>query len=357
MLFRVLRFLLVGTVLSLGWGAAATAADMFDQPKALCEYFESLGMKTQFRWGPAPQGNAYVCQYADEFGGSTRFVRGAHVYVDPDSGKVGIALSLQGFQLVRGEAIDTMKAYATKFFEARGQAMPAGLADAIAADGDESRNVGGLELSGYGAETWQKQRAVGFSLSRKAGASLLASLKQSVTRAERGREAQVRDALVARCRKSAGESGRTADAAKLKSAVTPLSASRILVKLTDAQGEFSCQVCDDTDPGVNCGTMGLQLSHKGADGESINLPAELGRKCEYTLQKEISTATDGSFIDHALVARIKTREVPNDKRYVFEHEVDGQTFRCVIRKSDLNFTLERRIGDDKWRGMIGGVML
>jgi hypothetical protein len=357
MLLRALRSVFLGTVFSLGWIAPATAADVLDQPRALCDYFESLGMKTQFRWGPAPRGNAYVCQYADEFGGNTPFVRGGHVYVDPDSGKVGIALSLQGFQLVRAEAIDEMKAYATKFFQARGQAMPAGLAEAIAGDGDESRNVGGLELSGYGADTWQKQKAVGFTLSRKASAALLASLKQSVTPAERGREAQVRDALVARCRKAAGDSGHSVDAAKLKSAVTPLSASRILVKLSDNLGEFSCQVCDDTDPGVNCGTMGLRLSHKGADGESINLPAELGRKCEYTLQKEISTAKDGSFIDHALVARIKTREVPNDKRYVFEHEVDGQTYRCVIRKSDLNFTLERRIGEDKWRGLVGGVML
>jgi len=357
MLFRALRFVFLGTVFSLGWVATATAADVLDQPKALCDYFESLGMKTQFRWGPAPRGNTYVCQYADEFAGNTRFVRGGHVYVDPESGKVGIALSLQGFQLVRAEAIDTMTQYATKFFQARGQAMPAGLAEAIAADGDEPRHVGGLELSGYGADTWQKQRAVGFTLSRKASAALLASLKQSVTPAERGKEAQVRDVLVARCRKAAGESGRTADAAKLKSTVAPLSASRILVKLTDSAGEFSCQACDDSDPSVNCGTMGLQLSYKGTNGGSINLPAELARKCEYHLQKELSVATDGSFIDHALVARIKTREVTNDKRYVFEHELDGQSYRCVIRKDDLNFTLEHRTGKGEWRGMVGGIML
>lgn len=357
MLLRALRFGLLGTVFSLAWVGSATAADFLDQPKALCEYFESLGMKTQFRWGPAPRGNAYVCQYADEFGGNTPYVRGGHVYVDPESGKVGIALSLQGFQLVRAEAIDTMKVYATKFFEARGQAMPAGLAEAIAGEGDESHNAGGMDFAGYGADTWQKQRAVGFTLSRKASAALLASLKQSVTPAERGKEAQVRDVLVARCRKAAGESGRTTDAEKLKTAVTPLSASRILVKLTDAQGEFTCQVCDDTDPSVNCGTMGLQLSHKDTSGESITLPAELSRKCVYSLQKEISTAKDGSFIDHGLVARIKTRELSNDKRYVFEHEVDGETYRCVIRKSDLNYTLEHRVGADKWRGLVGGIML
>ena len=50
MLFRALRFAFLGTVFSLGWVASATAADVLDQPKALCDYFESLGMKTQFRW-------------------------------------------------------------------------------------------------------------------------------------------------------------------------------------------------------------------------------------------------------------------------------------------------------------------
>lgn len=357
MLLRVIRSGFFRVLVSLCFVATATAADLLDQPRALCDHFESLGMKTQFRWGPAPQGKAYLCQYADEFGGNTRFVRGARVYVDPDSGKVGIGLSLQGFQLVRGEAIDEMTAYATEFFRARGQPMPAGLAEAIAADADATQDVDGLALSGYGLATWERQRAVGFSLSRPAGGALLASLKQSVTPEELGREAQVREALVARCRRAAAESGKTADAAKLESAVTPLSASRILVQLTDAQGAFTCQVCDDTDPGVNCGTMGLQLSHKGADGQSLNLPAELERKCAYYLQKEISTASDGSFIDHALVKRITTREVPNDKRFVFEQEVDGQQFRCVIRKRDMNFQLERRTPDGGWRGMTAGIML
>lgn len=357
MLCRVIRSGFCCTLASLCFIASANAADMLDQPRALCDYFESVGMKTQFRWGPAPQGKAYLCQYADEFGGNTRFVRGARVYVDPESGKAGIGLSLQGFQLVRGEAIDEMTAFATEFFRARGQPMPAGLAEAIAADADTAQEVDGLALSGYGLATWERQRAVGFSLSRPAGDALLASLKPSVTPDELSREARVREALVARCRQAAGESGKTADAAKLDAAVTPLSASRILVQLTDGQGAFTCQVCDDADPKVNCGSMGLQLSHKGADGQSLNLPAELERKCVFYLQKEISDATDGSFIDHALVARITTREVPNDKRFVFEHEVDGQQYRCAIRKRDLNFQLEHRTPEGGWRGMTAGIML
>ena len=130
-----------------------------------------------------------------------------------------------------------------------------------------------------------------------------------------------------------------------------------MMELSDATGSFVCQACDDMDPKVQCGTMGVMLSFRGVDGSHLKLPAEIRQKCEYFLQEETMSGHAGVFIDQAIVRRIRTREVPNDKRYVYEHELDGASYRCVVRKSDLTFSLERRQADGTWRGMIGGFML
>ena len=65
MLPRAIRFGFLSAVLSLTFVASATAADVLDEPRALCDYFESLGMKTQFRWGPAPRDEAVYLSSAD----------------------------------------------------------------------------------------------------------------------------------------------------------------------------------------------------------------------------------------------------------------------------------------------------
>jgi hypothetical protein len=50
---------------------------------------------------------------------------------------------------------------------------------------------------------------------------------------------------------------------------------------------FFCQICDDHDDRTQCLSLGLNLSHRPAQGEQRQLPAELDRKCVYYLQKEL----------------------------------------------------------------------
>ncbi len=334
-----------------------SAEDLLDQPKELCEYFASLGMKAQFQWGPVPQGEAFLCQYADEFGGTTAYVRAARVSVDPASETVAMGLSIQGFALVRAEAIDTLETYVQATFRAQGRSLPEGLFEAFGDLEEVTRTDGDLAVTVTGPALWEAQRVVGLSWQRTADSSLLSSLGESITPEEVDRRKLVEIQLQERCLASVEASGYTDDLDALEMSSRQLSASRYQFEFTGSEGRFDCQVCDDADPSVNCGTMGLRLSFTAPQGEPLHLPAELDRKCLYALQKEVSQATDGSFIDHELVARITTREIPNDQRYVFEHDLDGGHYRCVIRKRDMSYRLERRGGDGEWRALVGGIML
>lgn len=345
--------------LTLVMSGAVRSGDFLDDPKALCGYFESLGMKAQMQWGPAPQGGTYFCQYADEFSSTSTHVRGAQAYVDPSGKTVGMGLSIQslGGSLVRAEVADALTGFVAAFYASQGRTPPAGLAAALASKSPVTLKDGGIELSNTDAKIWETHYVLGASWKRPASPAQLATVKTSVSPAEKARVAGVQSKLEARCAAAVTASGQGADAKALKKKVTPLSASRILVELSDAKGSFVCQVCDDEDPKVNCGTMGLMLSYRGADGSNLNLPAEIERKCVGSLQKEVMDDDAGVFIDHDIVKRIVTREIPNDKRYVFEHQLDGETYRCVVRKGDLNFTLEHQGGDGEWHGLVGGILL
>ncbi len=118
-------------------------------------------------------------------------------------------------------------------------------------------------------------------------------------------------------------------------------------------GSFFCQICDETNRSLDCGTLGLRLTHRPAGGESKDLPAELDRKCAYFLQKEITSPRRE--IDHELVQRIRITPDHTDTRWVYQMSLDGGEFRCVIRKSDGSFRVERQEGDD-WRPMAAGTM-
>ena len=165
----------------------ALADDFLDQPKALCSYFASLGMKAQFQWGPSPQGGAFLCQYADEFGGNTAFVRGARIYVDPASQTVGMGVSIQGFSLVRAEAVDTLEAYVAAIYRAQKRTLPAALIDAMDALEEVTLTDGELTVSGTGPKLWEAQRVVGLSWQRAASLAQLATLSHSVTPQETAR--------------------------------------------------------------------------------------------------------------------------------------------------------------------------
>ena len=56
-----------------------------------------------------------------------------------------------------------------------------------------------------------------------------------------------------------------------------------------------------------------------------------------------------------MVQRIQITPDHTDSRWVYQMKLDDGQFRCVIRKSDCSFRVERQEGDD-WRPIAAGVM-
>lgn len=173
--------------------------------------------------------------------------------------------------------------------------------------------------------------------------------------------AGVESTLHDRCTAAIAASGQAADAkAPAQTMNVPLGEQGFLFQFTDAGGGvYSCQICDDGNPAVHaCGEIGLDLSYWPKDGEMKRLPAELEKKCVYFLQKEVNQrAHPGSnpFIDHALVQRIHSSAEHTDTRWVYNMQLDGGAYRCVVRKNDGNFRVEQQNGAD-WKPIAAGVL-
>ena len=164
-------------------------------------------------------------------------------------------------------------------------------------------------------------------------------------------------ALHQRCVAAIDASGRPADVKAMKQTTISMGESGFIFQFTDKSGgTFSCQICDDGNPAVHaCGSIGLELSYRPKDGEMQKLPAELDKKCTYFLQKEMKPHDDALFIDHAIVQRIHVTPDHSDKSWVYQMELDGNPYRCVIRKSDGNFRVEKQKGGE-WRPIANGVL-
>ena len=163
--------------------------------------------------------------------------------------------------------------------------------------------------------------------------------------------------LHARCVAAIDASGQPVDRTSLHETTIPMAESGFIFQFADtAGGTFSCQICDDGNPAVHaCGSIGLELSYRPKDGEMKRLPAELDKKCVYFLQKEMKPHEEALFIDHDIVKRIQVTADHTDTRWVYKMELDGNPYRCVIRKSDGNFRVERQKGDD-WRPIAAGIL-
>lgn len=173
--------------------------------------------------------------------------------------------------------------------------------------------------------------------------------------------AGVETTLHDRCIAAIAASGQPADAKALNQTMNvPMGEQGFLFQFTDAAGgTFSCQVCDDGNPAVHaCGSAGLRLSFRPKDGEGKDLPAELDKKCAYYLQKEVNQSAGKRgepFIDHALMQRIQISADHTDTRWVYKMALDGTSYRCVIRRNDGNFRVERQNGED-WRPIAAGIL-
>jgi hypothetical protein len=164
-------------------------------------------------------------------------------------------------------------------------------------------------------------------------------------------------ALHQRCVAAIAASGEPANMKALKETTIPMGESGFLFQFAAADGgTFTCQICDDGNPAVHaCGSIGLELSFRPKDGEMKKLPAELDKKCTYFLQKEMKPRASSEFIDHAIVSRIHVTPDHSDKSWVYQMELDGNPYRCVIRKSDGNFRVDKQTGTD-WRPIANGVL-
>ena len=126
-----------------------------------------------------------------------------------------------------------------------------------------------------------------------------------------------------------------------------------LFELKQADGaRFVCQVCDEANPSVDCGMLGLRLAYQPAGSETRDLPAELDRKCAYFLQKEV---TRSAAVNRAVVQRIRITPDHTDKSWLYLMNLDEKEYRCVVRKSDGNFRVEAKTGDT-WRPIATGIL-
>jgi len=162
-------------------------------------------------------------------------------------------------------------------------------------------------------------------------------------------------ALRDRCLKAIAASGQAADASKFTETATPIGNNSFLFQFAAADGNFFCQISDDMNPELDFGAMGLILNFRGATGEARQLPAELDKKCLYYLQKEVGDHTNPLDVRHDLVERTKVTPAHTDARWVYQMQLDDQSYRCVVRKSDGNFRVEHQEGAE-WRALAAGIL-
>jgi hypothetical protein len=164
-----------------------------------------------------------------------------------------------------------------------------------------------------------------------------------------------REPLGKRCLASIAENG-TPAAGLTETMGVAMGGSGWLFQYADPNGAtWSCQVCDDTDPAAECGSMGLMLTLKPASGEPHQVPAELERKCVFYLSREIKPRDDDRFIAHEIAARVKATPHHTDTRYAWDLSLDDKAYRCVIRKSDASFRVEQQDGAE-WKPIAAGVL-
>lgn len=167
--------------------------------------------------------------------------------------------------------------------------------------------------------------------------------------------AENKAALRARCIQAIDSSGARVGGGKLTESAIDLAESGFLFQFEEpGGGTFFCQICDDTNPKVECGSVGLTLNYRPSGGDSKTLPAELDRKCAWHLHREVGDRAGLHKIQHALIARIDVAPAHTDTRWVFNMALDGESYRCVVRRSDGSFRVEHQRGDD-WRALAGGI--
>ncbi len=172
--------------------------------------------------------------------------------------------------------------------------------------------------------------------------------------AQQAEASSVKHALRERCLAAIAANDPSAKPSTLKETIGMESGDgQYLFELKQADGaRFVCQVCDEANPNVDCGMLGLRLAYQPAGGETRDLPAELDRKCAYFLQKEV---TRSPAINREVIQRIRITPDHTDKSWLYTMNLDEKAYRCVVRKSDGNFRVEVKNGDT-WRPIATGIL-
>jgi hypothetical protein len=172
--------------------------------------------------------------------------------------------------------------------------------------------------------------------------------------AQKGEPSSVKQVLRERCFAAIAANDPAVKPSTLKETIGMESGGgHYLFELKQADGaRFVCQICDEANPAVDCGMLGLRLAHQPAGGETRDLPAELDRKCAYFLQKEV---TRSPAVNRAMVQRIRITPDHTDRSWLYMMNLDEKEYRCVVRKSDGNFRVEAKQGDT-WRPIAAGVL-
>jgi hypothetical protein len=179
-------------------------------------------------------------------------------------------------------------------------------------------------------------------------------LAPGAANAQKAESSSVRQVVRERCLAAIAANDASVKPSSLKETIDmEAGAGHYLFEWKQADGaRFVCQVCDEANPDIECGTLGLRLGYQPAGGETRDLPAELDRKCAYFLQKEV---TRSAAINRAVVQRIRITPDHTDRSWLYMMNLDEKDYRCVVRKSDGNFRVEAKTGDT-WRPIATGVL-
>ena len=336
----------------------ASAQDFVAKPRAMCDYMSKAGLRAQFNWGkPQPDAEVYFCQHAEQFASHSHYVGGGRAMVDLAKKEVGLGISVQvmGGERIRLEVRDKLAEYVKDLYKAQGQAVPPRVAQILASETEGPQQVGKLKVE-YSTAYWEQHGVLGFTVTSPASPALLAQVGKGPSASEKAATQDLQARLDQRCQKAVAGSGQASTPAQWKRQAHAMGAYGYLFTYDQADGQFTCQVCDELAPGSSCSSMGTMLSFKPTEGSAQTLLSELDLKCVDSLQRRIKDADEKQFIDAELVKRIVVTPMHTDTRWAYRLMLDDEEFRCVIRRSDASYLLERKRGND-WQGVSAGRMM
>lgn len=332
------------------------AQDFVSDPKAFCRFLEKEGLNAQFAWGETQPGSgAYLCQYAGRpMGGSVQLPIGK-AQLDVKSGALDLTLSVMGLGgMVRVEARDALAVHVETFYRLNGHTVPPRVQEILAGELPGEHAVGSYRVT-YVGDPWANTRTVRLTFSSQLSDAALAAATEPAGAPQAAATQDVVAQLDQRCVKAIESSGQAAQPATWTRGSTPMGAYGHLFTYRQPDGEFVCTVCAPQVRGSACASLGLSLSFGQPGQAHRELPAELDLKCIDALQSGLRRRGSVHVVDHGHAARVVVTPQHTDTRWVFALAVDGADYRCVIRRQDGGYLLDRKVHGE-WKSLASGRM-